>query len=67
MADDALDATKMNVKPGGKQPIMHDTVWNGKRWKMYFTARDGTKVPKGMKMVLEEREVSTKSEKADWM
>ena len=27
MADDALDVTKMNVKPGGKQRIMRDTVW----------------------------------------
>ena len=59
MADDALDVAKMNVKPGWKQPIMHDTVWNGKRWKMYLTACDGTKVPKGMKMVLEECGVST--------
>ena len=66
MANDALDVAKMNVKPGGKQPIMHDTVWNGKRWKMYFTAHDGTKVPKGMKMVLQECGVSTEK-KADWM
>ena len=67
MADDALDVAKMNVKPGGKQPIMHDTIWNGKRWKLYTTVRDGTKIPKGMKMVLEERGVSTEGKKADWM
>lgn len=67
MADDALDVAKMNVKPGGKQPIMHDTIWNGKRWKLYTTARDGTKIPKGMKMVLEERGVSTEGKKANWM
>ena len=42
MADDALDVAKINVKPEGKQPIMHDT-WNGKRWKMYFTACDEKK------------------------
>ena len=28
MADDALNASKMNKKPGGKQPRMRDTVWN---------------------------------------
>ena len=26
MADDALDINHMNVKPGGKQRIMHDRV-----------------------------------------
>ena len=36
-----------------------DTIWNGKEWHMYTTAQDGTKVPKGMKMVLEEYGVST--------
>ena len=30
MADDALDVNKMNVLPGGKQRVMHDTVWHGK-------------------------------------
>ena len=55
MADDALDVGKMNVKPGGKQRIMRDTVWNGKVWKLYFTDSSGRKVAKGMKMVLEER------------
>ena len=52
MADDALDVTKMNVKPGGKQRIMRDTMWNGRGWKLYFTDRDGKKVAKGMKMSL---------------
>ena len=42
-AEDALDASKMNLKPGGKQPRMHDTIWNGKVQKMVFA--DGT--PKG--------------------
>ena len=41
----------MNVKPGGKQPRMHDTIWNGKVQKMVFP--DGT--PKGLKAVLIER------------
>ena len=52
MADDALDVNAMNVKPGGKQRIMRDTIWNGKSWHMYITAQDGTKVAKGMKMLL---------------
>ena len=30
MADDALNADRMNVKPGGAQPKMRDTVWGGK-------------------------------------
>ena len=29
MADDALDVHRMNVNPGSKQRLMHDTVWNG--------------------------------------
>ena len=40
LAEDALDASKMNLKPGGKQPRMHDTVWNGKVQRMVFP--DGT-------------------------
>ena len=67
MADDALDVSKINVKPGGKQRIMRDTTWNGKVWKMYYTDRDGKKVAKGMKMVLEERGVSTAGKGGDWM
>ena len=30
----------MNLKPGGKQCRMHDTMWNGKVQKMAFA--DGT-------------------------
>ena len=67
MADDALDVSKMNVKPGGKQRIMRDTTWNGKIWNMYYTERDGKKVAKGMKTVLEERDVSTAGNTGDWM
>ena len=67
MADDALDVTKMNVKPGGKQRIMRDTTWNGKVWKMYYIDGGGKKVAKGMKMVLEERGVSTAGKGGDWM
>ena len=47
----------MNVKPGGKQPKMRDTIWNG------FNIC----VPKGMKQVLEERGVNTSKMNADEM
>ena len=66
MADDALDVNHMNVKPGGKQRIMRDTEYDGRIQKLYTTVR-GEKIPKGMKMVLEERGVSTAGKNADWM
>ena len=53
--EDALNADRMNVKDGGKQPFMKDTTWNGVLQKM--TRGDG--VQKGMKTVLEERGVDT--------
>ena len=55
MALDALDASKMNVNPGGKQPAMHDTVWAGKPQKMCFNLG----IPKGMKQILKERGIDT--------
>ena len=39
-ADEALDASKMNMYPGGKQPVMHDTVWNGKVQKWLVSMED---------------------------
>ena len=33
-ASDALNVNNMNVKPGGKQAVMHDTVWAGKSKKL---------------------------------
>ena len=54
-AEDALNARVMNVRPGGVQPRMRDTMWAGKVQKMIFD--DGT--PKGMKRVLEERGINT--------
>ena len=53
---DALNVNRMNVKPGGQQPAMHDTVWNGKVKKMVYA--DGT--PKGMKAVLREGSVDVR-------
>ena len=41
----------MYVRPGGKQPVMRDAVFNGQ-------VPDGQ--PKGMKLVLEERGVNTR-------
>ena len=53
-ADDALNVNKMNVRPGGAQPKMRDTIWRGRVQKMVL--RDGT--PKGMKQVLIERGIN---------
>ena len=53
----ALDASKMNVNPGGKQPAMHDTVWAGEPQRICFNLG----IPKGMKQVLKERGVNTDS------
>lgn len=58
--DDALNVKRMNVKPGGAQPVMRDTCWNGKTQKMVLS--DGR--PKGMKLVLEERGFDTTKMKA---
>ena len=55
MADDTLNADRMNVGPGGKQPKMRDTVWQGAVQKMV----DASGTPKGMKLILEERGVNT--------
>ncbi len=58
-AADALDAKKMNVGPGGKQPAMRSTVWKGQRQSLILP--DGT--PKGLKSVLQERGIDTASMK----
>ena len=63
MADDALDVREMNVKPGGKQRFMHDTIWQERI--QTFTFRDGT--AKGMKRVLQERGIDTTNMVADQM
>ena len=63
MADDALDANKMNVNPGVKQRQMRDTMWQGKVQKMNFQLG----VPKGMRLVLQERGINTTGMGADQM
>ena len=54
-APDSLNVNNMNVRPGGAQAVMRDTVWAGKIQKMV----DANGIPKGMKQVLEERGINT--------
>ena len=58
--EDSLNVSRMNVESGGVQPKMHDTMWNGRVQKMVLP--DG--LPKGMKLVLEERGINTQRIKA---
>ena len=53
----------MNVGPGGKQPKMKDTVWQGQTQKMV----DSKGIPKGMRSILEERGVETTGMKGNEM
>ncbi len=55
MAADSLNVDHMNVHPGGKQSVMHDTEWNGEIQKMVLPNGQ----PRGLKLVLEERGVRT--------
>ena len=50
-SEDALNASRMNMKPGGKQPAMRNTVWQGKEQRMVFNIC----TPKGLIQVLKER------------
>ena len=61
--EDALNAYHMNAKPGGKQPKMRDTIWNGKLQKMNFS--NGT--PLGCIIVLREKGISTRGMKLNDM
>lgn len=63
MADDALDVSKTNVNPGGKQRVMIDTVWRNKVQKMNYSLG----IPKGMRAVLTERGVDTSKVVGDQM
>ena len=62
MPDDALDVSKMNVNPGGKQRIIKDGWWRGKPQKMNFSLG----IAKGLRQVLEER-VDTRGMKVEQM
>ena len=63
--EDALNVLRMNVKPGGKQPVMRTTV-NPKTGKPQSLV-DHAGIPKGMKQVLKERGVNTDGMKAEDM
>ena len=63
MPDDARDASKMNVNRGGKQRVMRDGFWNGKAQRMNYALG----IPKGMRVVLEERGIDTKNMNAEKM
>lgn len=63
MAEDALDVTHMNVKPGGLQKKLRDTVWAGKVQKMNFSLG----IPKGIRQVLEEQGINTSTLNAKQM
>ncbi|RGB23169.1 hypothetical protein C1646_774911 [Rhizophagus diaphanus] len=60
-APDALVASRMNVNPGGKQPKMRNTIFNGQV--QYINFPDDYldsalwEKPKGMKQILEERQL----------
>lgn len=54
---------RMNVRPGGKQPVMRDTIFNGRFQQMVLP--DGR--AKGMKIVLQERGVDTSGMNAQKM
>lgn len=59
--DDALRVENMNVRPGGKQSVMRNTVYNGIQQTMVLP--DGR--PKGLKIVLQERGIDIRGMNAD--
>ena len=62
-SENALNARRMNVRPGGAQPCLRDTMWAGR----IQTMVDENGVPKGMRKVLEERGINTVRMNADDM
>ena len=56
MPNDALDVSKMNVNPEGKQRVMQDGLWDGKVQKMNYLLG----IPNGLCVVLEERGIDTR-------
>ncbi|RIA79867.1 hypothetical protein C1645_839743 [Glomus cerebriforme] len=49
---DALVASRMNLKPGGKQPKMRDTIFGPDNWHQSIVNKNNE--PKGMKQILVE-------------
>jgi hypothetical protein len=66
-SDDALDAKRLNLKPGGKQPRMRETVWNGVRQSLVFPPDhpDHPNQPKGAKALAIERGIDIHGLKKD--
>ena len=62
-SENALNPRRMNVRPGGAQPCMRDTVWAGR----IQTMVDKNGVPKGMRKVLEEGGINKTRMNADNM
>ena len=64
-AENALNANKMNAKPGGKQPVMRDTInpFTGQVQHLVFSIG----IPKGLIQVLKERGIDTRKMKLDDM
>ncbi|XP_062520189.1 uncharacterized protein LOC134195206 [Corticium candelabrum] len=62
-AKDALIASRMNVGPGGAQPKMRDTLYNGRLQKLVDDAGE----PKGLRQVLVERGVDVQNLKREDM
>ena len=56
---DSLNVNRMNAKEGGCQPLMHDTIFEGKQIVMTKLARNRTgdyvRIPRGMIDVLMQR------------
>lgn len=67
-ADESLSTTQINVRDGGKQPVLRDTSYtdgNGvRKQQIMYSIVNGKKVPKGMKSVLTERGINTTGMKA---
>ena len=58
-ADDSLNVNHMNAKEGGRQPLMHDTTFEGKAISMTELIRkpngDRVRIPRGMIDILKQR------------
>ena len=53
-AEDALNARRMNVRPGWAQPSLRDTSWGGR----IQTLVDDNGVPKGMRKIWRKGELT---------
>ena len=63
--EDALVANRMQVRPGGSQPVMHDTIWKGKVQKMVVEEGPNAGLPKGLRLILTERGYNVKGWRLD--